>query len=315
MTRSKSKVKQDSWTTNLWIQRHNEACLFHFLFSPNITFRSVAHPHNQFLELLLQHYNKHPAHLNQPLARANMSSNRSDFPILTILVTALALLLLSCLVSLIFKNFSAAFTTIFILWLLRKCYTSWPRRAPNPPPRPQPQPQPRPQFPSQPWSGYTWDPFGAERERRRQYFRRDKQDSHYKAESKRLWAEEQRHIHATFPRAQKPNPVQQFITWRNQCRLLLQYPELVTKLPYPPRLDCHHPGCTSTSRYLHLCSHGLRKLYGDAGLGFEELRDEYRFWHPNGARVNRVREEFRGEVLGAANEVVQALGGLLERKI
>jgi hypothetical protein len=103
-----------------------------------------------------------------------------------------------------------------------------------------------------------------------------------------------------------------FSKWREDCRTLLQAPELITNMPQPPHPPCSRNTCNTRSSYLGLCSHGLRKLYETSKLEERELKDELRLWHPNGAKVNQVGESCKAQVLGMSNEIAHVLQEMLK---
>jgi hypothetical protein len=60
-----------------------------------------------------------------------------------------------------------------------------------------------------------------------------------------------------------------FSKWRENCRTLLQTPNLITTVPRPPHLSCSNIGCNIQPSCLKVCSHGMRKLYRDSRFGGE----------------------------------------------
>jgi hypothetical protein len=109
--------------------------------------------------------------------------------------------------------------------------------------------------------------------------------------------EEQRRIHEEACRHRErqaasdlESTTKTFPKWREDCRTSLQAPELITKMPCPPRVTCSDIACKTRSSSLGVCSHDLRMLYLDSKLEEKEVKGESRLWHPNGAKVNRVEE-------------------------
>lgn len=70
--------------------------------------------------------------------------------------------------------------------------------------------------------------------------------------------------------------------------------------------------CNTTTSYLGVCSHVLKRLYRTLRLDKGELKDELRLWHPNGAKVNQVRDDCKTQVLGMANEIAPVLQEMLK---
>lgn len=113
------------------------------------------------------------------------------------------------------------------------------------------------------------------------------------------------------PRASR-SPTTSFTEWRKDCRTLFQQPELITRMPQPPYSLCPSIACNTTASHLGVCSHTLKRLYRTLRLDERELKDELRLWHPNGAKVNQVREGCKVQVLGMANEIARVLQELLK---
>jgi hypothetical protein len=132
------------------------------------------------------------------------------------------------------------------------------------------------------------------------------------------WKEEPKHNFHNHRRQQQQSAsapastTTAFLKWRENCRAQLQTPNLITTMPRPPYLPCSNIGCNTQPSYLKVCSHGLRKLYQDSRLGEKDLKDELRLWHPNGAKVNQVREGCKMQVLGMANEIAYVLQEILK---
>lgn len=103
-----------------------------------------------------------------------------------------------------------------------------------------------------------------------------------------------------------------FTSWRQDCKTLLQTPELVTDMPRLPCLPCPKGHCNSKPTHIGVCFHRLKKLYETSRLEEKELKDEMRLWHPNGAKVNQVGAGCRKQVLDMANEIAHVLQEILE---
>jgi hypothetical protein len=106
--------------------------------------------------------------------------------------------------------------------------------------------------------------------------------------------------------------IKAFSKWREQCRTQLQAPERITRIPCPPEVTCPDIACKMRISSVGICSHGLKKLYEDSKLEEKDLKDELKLWHPNGAKVNQVRENCKIQVLGMANEIAHALQEILK---
>ncbi|CAD0099738.1 unnamed protein product [Aureobasidium mustum] len=142
----------------------------------------------------------------------------------------------------------------------------------------------------------------------------------YARRSERLWQEEQRRNLEEFRRHHQQTSSTSamqaaFTSWRQDCRTLLQTPELITdmpRLPCLPCLPCPKGHCDSRPTHIGVCSHRLKKLYETSKLEEKELKDELGLWHPNGAKVNQVGAGGRKQILEMANEIAHVLQEVLE---
>ena len=135
--------------------------------------------------------------------------------------------------------------------------------------------------------------------------------------SERLWQEEQRRNLEEFRRHHQQTSSTSamqaaFTSWHQDCRTLLQTPELITNMPRLPCLPCPKGHCNSRPSHIGVCSHRLKKLYETSKLEERELKDELRLWYPNGAKVNQVRASGRKQILEMANEIAHVLQEVLE---
>lgn len=142
-------------------------------------------------------------------------------------------------------------------------------------------------------------------------------DRNYARASERLWQEEQRRNLEEFRRRHQHTSSTEamqaaFTRWRQDCRTLLQTPELITDMPRLPCLPCPKGHCSSRLTHIGVCSHRLTKLYQTPQLEEQELKDELRLWHPNGAKVNQVGMGCRKQVLEMADEIAHVLQEILE---
>lgn len=142
-------------------------------------------------------------------------------------------------------------------------------------------------------------------------------DRKHASRSQRLWQEEQRRNLEEFRRRHEHTSSTSamqavFTTWRQDCRTLLQTPELITDMPRLPCLPCPKGYCNFRSIHTGVCSHRLRKLYETLQLEEKELKDELRFWHPDGAKVNQVGTGYRQKVLQMADEIAYVLQEILK---
>lgn len=142
-------------------------------------------------------------------------------------------------------------------------------------------------------------------------------DRDYARESERLWQQEQRRNLEEFRRhhqhTSSTSAMQAVFTrWRQDCETLLQTPELITDMPRLPCLPCPKGHCNSRPSHIGVCSHRLKKLYETSRSDENELKDELRLWHPDGAKVNQVGTCCRKQVLEMANEIAQVLKEMLE---
>ena len=134
----------------------------------------------------------------------------------------------------------------------------------------------------------------------------------------RFWQEEHERTFEDHHRSQqqqtsKPSAsTTAFTKWRKHRHTLLQTPGLIAKMPQPPRSPCSSIACNTTTSCLGVCSHSLRKQYENLRLDEQELKNELRLWHPNGAKVNQVGENCKVQVLGMANEIAHVLQEMLK---
>lgn len=142
-------------------------------------------------------------------------------------------------------------------------------------------------------------------------------DRNYARASERLWQEEQRRNLEEFRRRHQHTSSTEamqavFTRWRQDCRNLLQTPELITDMPQLPCLPCPKGHCSSRLIHIGVCSHGLKKLYQTPQLEEQELKDELRLWHPSEAKVKQVGTGCRKRVLEMADEIAHVLQEILE---
>jgi hypothetical protein len=98
-----------------------------------------------------------------------------------------------------------------------------------------------------------------------------------------------------------------FSKWREDCRTLLQTPELIIEMPRLLYVPCVNSTCDTISSHLQICTHGLRKLYEDARLDWWELATELSLWNPDGMKVNQMGEDCKIEFLSMADEITHVL--------